>query len=97
MEIIVSESAGRKGDKTPDALQSAAASYAWFEPATMQLLESIVEEAWQELVKSGSPLAGQGQEHLTRELIAHRVMARAARGERDRERLKEHALWGFLP
>ena len=58
MEIIVSESAGRNGDKTPDALKSAAASYAWFEPATMQLLEGIVEEAWQELVKSGSPLAG---------------------------------------
>lgn len=93
----MSGSAGRKRGKTPDVLKSATASYAWFEPATMQLLESIVEEAWQELVKSGSPLAGQGQEHLTRELIAHRVMARAARGERDRERLKDHALWGFLP
>lgn len=93
----MSESAGGKGVRTPGALKSATASYAWFEPETMQLLESIVEEAWQELVKSGSPLAGQGQELLTRELIAHRVMARAARGERDHERLKEHALWGFLP
>jgi hypothetical protein len=35
------------------------------------------------------------REKLTREPMAHRVMARALREERDPRRLKEHALWGL--
>lgn len=68
--------------------------YHSFEPHTMQMLDGVVEEAWQELKRRNSPLAQ--SEWVTRELLAHRVMARASRGELDPQRLKEHALWGLL-
>lgn len=67
-----------------------------FDPGTMEMLEQVVEAAVQELAARGSALAEPGRAELTRELMAHRVMARALRGERDPARLKEHALWGFL-
>ncbi len=67
-----------------------------FDPSRLKLLERVVEEAWKELLRR-SDVAAMNEERakLTRELMAHRVMARALRGERDPQRLKEHALWGF--
>jgi hypothetical protein len=67
-----------------------------FGPSTLDLLGRVVEEAWKELRRrSGGPAGSVEREQLTRELMAHRVMARALRGELDPERLKQHALWGF--
>lgn len=67
-----------------------------FSPSNLDLLARVVEEAWNELRRrTGGPAASLEREQLTRELMAHRVMARALRGELDPERLKEHALWGF--
>ena len=66
-----------------------------YDPSTMAMLESVVEEALKELEARTSSLVDPTWIELTRELLAHRVMARAARGEHDPKRLKEHALWGF--
>ena len=67
----------------------------YFDPSTMEMLNSVVEEALQELAKRQSPIVEASRIELARELLAHRIMARAARGERDPDRLREHALWGF--
>lgn len=67
----------------------------YFDPSTMEMLNGVVEEALQELARRQSPIVEASRIELARELLAHRVMARAARGERDPDRLKEHALWGF--
>ena len=80
-------------NKEPATLQGDPDGY--FDPSTMEMLNGVVEEALQELAKRQSPIVEASRIELARELLAHRVMARAARGERDPERLKEHALWGF--
>lgn len=80
-------------NKRSAALQDVHESY--FEPSLMQMLERVVEEALEELARRDSGLVDPTRFELTRELLAHRVMARAARGERDPKRLREHALWGF--
>ena len=66
-----------------------------YDPSTMAMLEGVVAEALADLSERSSSLADPSRRALTRELLAHRVMARAGRGERDPARLKEHALWGF--
>ena len=79
--------------KKSSTLEESEQSY--YDPSTMAMLESVVEEALEELAAKTSSLVDPTRLELTRELLAHRVMARAARGERDPKRLKEHALWGF--
>lgn len=66
-----------------------------FGPLTLDMLERVVEEAWQEVSRRKGSQMSQECEKLTRELMAHRVIARAMRGETDPSRLKEHALWDF--
>jgi hypothetical protein len=68
---------------------------ACFDPPTLDLLQRVVDEAWQELARRSASEITRERERLTRELMAHRVMARALRGELDPGRLKEHALWGL--
>lgn len=58
------------------------------------MLQRVVDEAWQEFAQRNGDISKE-REQLTRELMAHRVMARALRGELNPDRLKEHALWGF--
>lgn len=58
------------------------------------MLQRVVDEAWQEFAQRNGDISNE-REQLTRELMAHRVMARALRGELNPDRLKEHALWGF--
>lgn len=79
--------------KKSTTLQESQESF--YDLSTMAMLESVVEEALKELAARTSSLVDPTRIELTRELLAHRVMARAARGERDPKRLKEHALWGF--
>jgi hypothetical protein len=59
------------------------------------MLQQVVEEAWRELVRRGDPVADAGREQIVRELLAHRVMSRATRGETAPDRLLDHALLGF--
>lgn len=66
-----------------------------FSPAVLCMLRDLIEEAWAELKKSnGAPISPE-YEQLTRELLAHRLMSRAARGELDPQRLREHAVAGM--
>jgi hypothetical protein len=69
--------------------------YPSFSPSVLCMLQRVVEEAWAELKAADSAFITPEHEQLTRELLAHRVMARAARGELDPQRLKEHAVWGM--
>ena len=72
----------------PDVLPS-------FSPREFCVLLDVIEEAWTELEKANGPCDSPIREQLTRELLAHRVMARAARGELDPQKLKEHAVRGM--
>ncbi len=65
-----------------------------FSPSDLCLLQGVVEEAWTEL-QDGESSTTPEREQLTRELLAHRVMARAVRGERDPKELKQHAVRGM--
>ncbi len=65
-----------------------------FSPSELCTLRRVVDDAWAELEKTNGPLSPE-RAQLTRELLAHRVMARAAHGERDPERLKQHAVQGM--
>jgi hypothetical protein len=80
--------------KEDDHLRSTSDAYPCLDPTTMQMLDAVMEDALRELKRRGSPMAT--NEPLARELLAHRVMARATRGDLDPQRLKEHALWGLL-
>jgi hypothetical protein len=65
-----------------------------FSPSALCMLQGVVEEAWTEL-QQGEGSSSPEREQLTRELLAHRVMARAARGELDPKELKQHAVRGM--
>ena len=62
----------------------------------VRVAEQAIEDAWQELAKSGSPAAQAGGKAVVRELMAQRVFSQAGQGELDRDRLKQIALWGLL-
>lgn len=63
--------------------------------ATLDLVERVVEEAWQELSRRNRSEMSEERAKLTRELMAHRVFSRILRGDADPDHLKQHALWGF--
>ena len=66
-----------------------------FTPGDLCRLQSVVEQAWAELRKAERDPISPERAHLTRELLAHRVMSCAALGERDPELLKQHAVRGM--
>ena len=61
-----------------------------------RIAEQAVADAWQELVRSGSPAAQGRGKRVVCELMAQRVFSQASHGERDPDRLKQFALWGIL-
>jgi hypothetical protein len=62
----------------------------------LHIAEQAIEDAWQELVKSGSPAARGPGKKVVCELMAQRVFSQASHGELDLDRLKQIALWGLL-
>lgn len=66
------------------------------DPDAVRIAEQAVEDAWQELVKRGSPAATDRGKRIVCELMAQRVFSQASHGERDPQRLKECALFGLL-
>lgn len=58
---------------------------AYFDLETVALLKEILEDAW-------TCLRPEQREHLSRSLLAERILKAAAQGERDRERLLDAAL-----
>jgi hypothetical protein len=63
-----------------------------FEPEVVTLLGAALDSAWDFVLKSGSPIAADGQAELTRERLAKHIIENARRGERDPKRLVDAAL-----
>jgi hypothetical protein len=64
-----------------------------FGPETTALLASAFDTAWDTIKKSGSPLAADDKAASTREVLAKRIIEMGQRGERDRQRLVDDALY----
>jgi hypothetical protein len=67
-----------------------------FNPNILMMLEQVVDDAWRELVKSGSPMATRRGERVVRKVMARRVFSQVSHGELDPGRLKQYALLGLL-
>jgi hypothetical protein len=65
-----------------------------FSPSDLCMLQGVVEEAWTEL-QDGEGSATPEREQITREFLAHRVLAHAARGQLNPKELKQHAVHGM--
>lgn len=63
---------------------------------TLEMLDQILEEAWQELLAGGATRADLEDEQANRDLLARRLIEAAEDGERDPLRLKQHALAGLV-
>jgi hypothetical protein len=66
------------------------------DPESCRIADQAVEDAWQELVRNGSPAAASRGKNVVCELMAQRVFSQVGHGVRDLDRLKQCALGGFL-
>ena len=51
-----------------------------FTPETIQILAAALDEAWERLKQSGSPLARPAYSRVMREVVAKRIIEMAQRG-----------------
>ena len=63
-----------------------------FTPETIQILAAALDEAWERLRQSGSPLARPAYSRAMREVVAKRIIEIARRGVQDREALVKDAV-----
>ena len=63
-----------------------------FTPETIQILAAALDEAWERLRQSGSPLARPAYSRAMREVVAKRIIEMARRGVQDREALVKDAV-----
>ena len=63
-----------------------------FDPEVIAVLAAAFEDAWASIEKSGSSLASPRYKRVAQEIMAKRIIETAQRGERDRQRLFEHAV-----
>jgi hypothetical protein len=63
-----------------------------FDPETIEILNSAIEDAWREVQKNGGPLVRPAYARMTRAVIAKRITEMARKGERDRRKLSEHGV-----
>ena len=61
-------------------------------PETIQILAAALDEAWERLRQSGSPLARPAYSRAMREVVAKRIIETAQRGIQDREALVEDVM-----
>jgi len=61
-------------------------------PETIQILAAALDEAWERLRQSGSPLARPAYSRAMREVVAKRIIEMAQRGIQDREALVEDVM-----
>jgi hypothetical protein len=59
---------------------------------TIQILAAALDEAWERLRQSGSPLARPAYSRAMREVVAKRIIEMAQRGVQDREALVEDVM-----
>jgi hypothetical protein len=63
-----------------------------FDPDTVQVLASALDDAWSRIEKSGSRLARPAYSRVVREVVAKRIIELAQRGIRDHETLAADAV-----
>ena len=63
-----------------------------FTPETIQILAAALDEAWERLRQSGSPLARPAYSRAMREVVTKRIIEMARRGVQDREALVKDAV-----
>ena len=63
-----------------------------FDPATLAKLQRAFDDAWNELVAVGSPLAAEEVQEATRRLMAARIFTSANQGITDHDTLRQVAL-----
>jgi hypothetical protein len=63
-----------------------------FDPEAIKLVAQALDDAWDEIEKSGSEFARPAYANATREEIAKHMIEVAGRGERDRHILAEDAV-----
>jgi len=61
----------------------------YYDPETIRLMKAVLEAAWEDA-------SVQPQLHLTRSIIAKRILKAAGEGERDPERLRVRAFIGVV-
>jgi len=61
-------------------------------PETIQILAAALDEAWEKLRQSGSPLARPAYSRAMREVVAKRIIEMAQRGIQDRGALVEDVM-----
>ena len=61
-------------------------------PETIQILAAALDEAWERLRQSGSPLARPAYSRAMREVVAKRIIEMAQHGIQDREALVEDVM-----
>ena len=67
-----------------------------FDPETIEILNTAIEDAWQEIQNGGGPLAQTAYARITRAVIAKRVTEMAKKGERDRHKLSEYGVRSII-
>jgi hypothetical protein len=63
-----------------------------FDPEALRVLSLALDEAWDRIENSGSALARPSYARAVRELLAHRIIEMAQRGEMDAHRLSDDAV-----
>jgi hypothetical protein len=63
-----------------------------FEPESIQVLASALDDAWTRIEKTGSRFARPAYSRVMREVVAKRIIEVARRGERDPQKLAADAV-----
>jgi hypothetical protein len=63
-----------------------------FEPESVQVLASALDDAWARIEKTGSRFARPAYSRVMREVVAKRIIEVAQRGERDPQKLAADAV-----
>ena len=66
-----------------------------FDPESIQVLASALDDAWDRVEKSGSQFAGPAYSRAMREVIAKRIIETAQRGAKDPQTLADDAVRFF--
>ena len=63
-----------------------------FDPESVQVLASALDDAWARIEKTGSRFARPAYSRVMREVVARRIIEVAQRGERDQRKLAADAV-----
>lgn len=67
-----------------------------FDPETIEILNTAIKDAWQEVQNGGGLLARPVFARITRAVIAKRIAEMAKKGERDWRKLSEHGVRSII-